>query len=298
MGFINIFLNSEAKINIKNNQLTFVNSEKSIDYPLEDINSVMVDNPNSVVSFATISKLAEYGILTYVCDNKHLPNGIIIPFYNHYQTLTVYNMQMNMPKPLQKNLWQSIIKNKISNQNEVLNICGFKDKLKMLSCNVLSGDSSNNEAKASAIYFKALFGRGFTRKSDVLLTNSFLNYGYAVVRGCVARSVVVHGLLPFLGIFHHNQFNQFNLTDDLIEVFRPLVDLYVKSELSNAKELSPAVKFGLCDLVNYEVMIDNQKQTLNNAIDMFVESFAKSINQKNNCLKQVVVFGLNRRKYE
>ena len=85
MGFINIFLNSEAKINIKNNQLTFVNSEKSIDYPLEDINSVMVDNPNSVVSFATISKLAEYGILTYVCDNKHLPNGIIIPFYNHYQ---------------------------------------------------------------------------------------------------------------------------------------------------------------------------------------------------------------------
>ena len=298
MGFINIFLNSEAKINIKNNQLTFVNSEKSMDYPLEDINSVMVDNPNSVVSFSTLSKFAEYGILTYVCDNKHLPNGIIIPFYSHYQTLTVYNMQINMPRPLQKNLWQSIIKNKISNQNEVLNICGYKDKLKMLSSNVLSGDSSNNEAKASAIYFKTLFGRGFTRKSDELLTNSFLNYGYAVVRGCVARSVVVHGLLPFLGIFHHNQFNQFNLADDLIEVFRPLVDLYVKSELSNAKELSPAVKFGLCDLVNYDVMIDNQKQTLNNAIDMFVESFAKSINQKNNCLKQVVVFALNRHKYE
>lgn len=298
MGYINVFLNSETKINIKNNQLAFVSDKKSIDYPLEDINSVMVDNPNTVVSFATISKLAEYGILTYVCDNKHLPNGIIIPFYNHYQTLTMYNMQINMSKPLQKNLWQSIVKNKISNQNEVLNIFGCKDKLKMLASNVLSGDSSNNEAKASAVYFKSLFGKGFTRKSDVLLTNSFLNYGYAVVRGCVARSVVVHGLLPFLGVFHHNQFNQFNLADDLIEVFRPLVDLFVRAELCDATKLSPQVKFKLCDLVNYEILIDNQKHTLNNAIDMFVESFAKSINQKNNCLKQVVVFGLNRHKYE
>ncbi len=298
MGYINIFLNSDAKINIKNSQLNFVSKDKSMDYPLEDVNCVMIDNPNTVVSFTTLAKLAEYGILTYVCDNKHLPNGVLLPFYNHYQTLSVYNNQIIMTKPLQKNLWQQIIKNKILNQNEVLNICGFNNKLKPLANSVLSGDSTNNEAKASAVYFKCLFGKGFSRNNDLLLNNLLLNYGYAVVRGLVARSVVTHGLLPFLGIFHHNQFNQFNLADDLIEVFRPLVDLFVKIELKDAKDIGAKTKFRLCDLINYEVLIDNQKQTLNNAIDMFVESFAKSVNQKNNCLKTIQVFGLNRHKYE
>lgn len=298
MGYINIFVNSEAKINIKNNQLTLISDKKSIDYPLEDINSIMVDNPKTIVSFVTLSQLANYGILTYFCDEKHLPNGVLLPFYNHYQTLTVYNLQINIAKPLQKNMWQTIIKNKISNQNQVLNIVGFKDQLKLLATNVLSGDSSNNEAKASAVYFKSLFGKNFSRKNDMLIVNSMLNYGYAVVRGIVARSVVVHGLLPFLGIFHHNQFNQFNLADDLMEIFRPLVDLYVKTQLNDCKELTPQIKFGLCDLINYDVLIDGKKQTLNNAIDMFVESFAKSVANQSNCLKTVSIVGLYRHKYE
>lgn len=298
MGYINVFVSSDAKINVKNNQLTLTNKSKSIDYPMEDVNSVMVDNPNTIISFATLSKLADYGILTYFCDDKHLPNGVLLPFYNHYQTLTVYNMQISMPKPLQKNLWQSIIKNKILNQNQVLNINGYKDKLKLLSNNVLSGDSSNNEAKASAIYFKDLYGKNFTRKNDSILVNSMLNYGYAVIRGCVARSVVIHGLLPFLGIFHHNQFNQFNLADDLMEIFRPMVDLYVKTELKDCKELTSQVKFALCDLINYDVLIDDKKQTLNNAIDMFVESFAKSITRQKNHLKTVSIVGISRHQYE
>lgn len=298
MGYINIFINSQAKININNNQLTLVAADKSIDYPLEDVNSVMIDNPKTTISFVTLSKLAEYGILTYVCDDKHLPNGVLLPFYNHYQTLTIYHYQIDIPKPLQKNLWQTVVKNKIANQNEVLNLIGCKDKLKPLSATVLSGDSANNEAKASAIYFKSLFGKDFARKNELLSTNAMLNYGYAVVRGSVARSVVAHGLLPFLGIFHHNQFNQFNLADDLMEIFRPLVDLFVKCELKDKSELTPAVKFSLCDLINYDLIINGQKQTLNNAIDMFVESFAKSIMSKTNCLKTVSVFGLNRHKYE
>ena len=242
--------------------------------------------------------MANYGILTYICDEKHLPSGVLLPFYNHYQTLTVYNLQISMPKPLQKNLWQSIIKNKILNQNQVLNISGYKDKLKLLANNVLSGDSSNNEAKASAIYFKDLYGKNFTRKNDSLITNAMLNYGYAIIRGCVARSVVIHGLLPFLGIFHHNQFNQFNLADDLMEIFRPMVDLYVKTELKDCKELSAQVKFSLCDLINYDILIDDKKQTLNNTIDMFVESFAKSITTQKNCLKTVSILGLSRHQYE
>lgn len=298
MGYINIFLSSEARISIKNNQLTLINSNKSMDYPLEDLNCIMIDNPKTTISFTTLAKLAEYGILTFVCDNKHLPNGILLPFCNHYQTLTMYNNQITMSKPLQKNLWQTIIKNKIGNQNQILNICGFKDKLKPLANSVLSADSTNNEAKASAIYFKSLFGKNFSRKDNSIITNTLLNYGYSIIRGLVARSITIHGMLPFLGIFHHNQFNQFNLADDLIEVFRPLVDLFVNIELKNVFELNTDAKFKLCDLINYDVLIDNQNQTLNNAIDIFVESFAKSLNQKNNYLKYITINGLNRHKYE
>lgn len=298
MGYINIFVNNKAKLTIKNNQLFLQGETKQADYPLEDVNCVMIDNPNSAVSFATLSKLAEYGILTYVCNDSHLPNGVMLPYYNHYQTLAVYNKQIAMSKPLQKSLWQTIIKNKIQNQNIVLNLLGHKDKLKFLANNVLSGDTTNNEAKASAIYFKLLFGKDFSRKNDKMAINSMLNYGYAIVRGIVARSVVCHGLLPFLGIFHHNQFNQFNLADDLIEVFRPLVDLFVSTELKDRTELDSKTKFSLCDLINYDVIFDGKKQTLNNAVDMFVESFSKSINLDLNLIKSVAIFGLNRHIYE
>ncbi len=297
MPFINIFVSKNAYIYTKNNQLYLENNGDKVDYPLEDINAIMIENLNTTISTYSLSKFAELGILVYVCDQTHLPCGVMLPFMKHYQTVSQYEFQVNASKPLKKHLWQTIIKNKIKNQNDVLNLCGGKDELKALFESVASGDSTNNEAKASLIYFKRLFGSEFVRRKDCS-TNSFLNYGYSILRGLISRSIVMHGLTPFLGLFHHNVYNQFNLADDLIEVFRPVVELYVKIRLKNEQELTTKIKGELFGIINIDVKIENQKQTVSNAIDMLVESYIKSLREGKDILKNIEILGLEFHKYE
>lgn len=297
MGYINIYVSNDAKVYIKNSQLFLENSESKVDFPLEDINSVMIENLNTVISTYTLSKLAENGILTFICNQNHLPNGIVLPYMEHYQTLQHFDLQLNLTKPVQKQLWQKIVKNKICNQNEVLNTCGQIDPLKELEKKVLSGDTTNVEAQASLKYFKLLFGERFKRREENQI-NAFLNYGYSIVRGFVARSLVCHGLMPFYGINHSNQFNQFNLADDLIEPFRPVVDLFVKVYLTNETELTPKIKSQIFDLINYDVEVAGQKQTLANSIDMFVESFVRSLKENKVMLYEINIIRLERHKYE
>ena len=296
MAFINVFVSKEAKIYVKNNQLCLENGGNKTDFPLEDVNSVMIENLNTVISTYTLSAFAENGILCFICNQNHLPNGVVLPFFNHYQTLLQYNSQKELPKPLQKQLWKSIIENKIKNQDYVLGTIEKKGLLKPLYETVLSGDSTNNEAKASLIYFKEVFGEDFLRRDESNEVNAFLNYGYSIVRSFIARSIASHGLMPFLGVFHHNQYNQFNLADDLIEPFRPIVDLYVVN--NNSKQLTSKEKAKLLNLINYNVIVDGQRQALSYAIEIYVQSYAKSIKEGKNLLKEIVLTELEVHNYE
>ena len=297
MGYINIFVSKDAHINIKDKWVVLKNTQKSSEYPLEDINSVMIENLASTISTYTLSKFAEHNILVFICNNSHLPSGILLPFSSYYRPLSIYKSQVGVSKPLQKQLWQQIIKNKISNQNEVLNRLGGSDELKKYFDSVLSGDSKNSEAVASQVYFKKLFGKNFTRDNDEII-NALLNYGYSIIRGFVARSITVHGFVPFLGLFHKNEFNAFNLADDLMEVFRPLVDLFVKTNLSQINKFSSVEKGLIYNIINIDVEIDRQKHSISNAIDMFVESLAKSLKDKKVELKEIKIIGLDSHRYE
>lgn len=297
MGYINIYVSKDARISVKNNQLTLEHFTSKSEFPLEDVNCVIIENLQSNISVYTLNALAEYKILTFICDKNHTPSAILLPFCSHYQTLQVYNFQTALKKPIKKQLWKTIVVNKICNQNEVLNICGENEPLKQFYEGVQSGDTTNEEAKASLIYFKLLFGKEFTRRSNNFI-NAALDYGYSIIRSFIARSIVVHGLTPFLGLFHCNSYNAFNLADDLIEPFRPMVDLFVKTMLNEEFELTSKLKSELLNLVNYDIMIDGVKQTLSNAIDAYVESFVKSIKENNNCLKEIKICGLKIHSYE
>ena len=296
MAYINVFVSNQAKIYVKNSQLCLEKAEKRAEFPLEDVNCVMIENLQTTISTHTLSALSQEGILCFICNQNHLPSGVILPFCEHYQTLSQYNYQASLSKPLQKQLWKKIIENKIKNQDAVLGMMNKKDKLKILYESVASGDALNNEAKASLIYFKELFGTDFSRREENDI-NSFLNYGYAIIRGFVARSIVAHGLMPFLGIFHCNQFNQFNLADDLMEIFRPMVDAYTVKNFSGQK-LSSKEKAGILNLINYNVVVDGQKQALSHAIEMFVQSYQKSIKEGKVCLKEVSIVNLEMHSYE
>lgn len=150
------------------------------------------------------------------------------------------------------------------------------DCITLLSKKVKSGDTDNIEGYAAKKYFGKLFSEDFIRRDDAVI-NSMLNYGYAVVRACIAKYIAIYGLEPSIGLFHHSELNNFNLADDLIEPFRPIVDLYVSQyNLAEATELTKKMKAGLIQLLNVDVSIDEKKQSVNYAIEQVVQSLIRT----------------------
>ena len=272
MNFINLFVSDDYFIKVENKNLVLEGQEKHI-FPLEDIGVVLIESLKSGITTYALNKLSEFGATVFVCNEKHLPTTIILPCNDYYKQLKRYKLQQNLSKPRQKSLWKSIVEKKIENQAHCLSLTtGGEDKLYELAKKVKSGDSDNIEAQAAAYYFPKLFGEKFTR-DDENAVNGALNYAYAIVRGIIARQITARGLLPFLGIFHKNEFNAFNLADDLIEPFRPIIDYFVYSKRETfEEELTPQDKRTLFQIVNLEVFSGKEKHALSYAVEREVES--------------------------
>ena len=283
MGYRNIKIDSSVGLHIKNDQLVI--GDKGISFPLEDINCVLVENQSVTVSAYMLQKFASQGIALYVCDEKHLPNAVLLPMVKHSRHFKMLTKQMEAGKPLIKRLWQQIIIFKIKNQALCLKNMGFSseyEKLVSMTKEVQSGDKTHVEAKAAAYYFRILYGENFTR-ADECIVNSAMNYAYAIIRGLIARSIVCYGLEPSIGMFHHSELNSFNLADDLIEVFRPLVDLYVASHFDMSEvdtDLTPQIKRDLFNIINYDMSLKGEKRIISNCIDILVYSYSGAIQGK------------------
>lgn len=284
MGYRNIFIEGDCKLSVKNSNLMIKNIYETI-IPIDDINAIIVDNRMCNLSTYLIDELSKKSVLLYICNEKHLPTTILMNINSYCRQLKRMNEQFNISKPLKKRLWQSIIIQKILNQANCLKILGINEYkiLENYAESVQSGDSTNVEACAAMIYFKSLFGNRFTRRSDSII-NSALNYGYSIVRGMIARSLVSYGFETSIGIFHHNELNNFNLADDLIEPFRPLVDLYIISVIpESADSLSSQIKRDILNVTNQLMIIDNKKYNIQNAIEVLVSSLSNSYrNEINN----------------
>lgn len=279
MGYRNIKIESSIGLHIKNSQLII--GDKGISFPLEDINCVLIENQSVTVSSYMLQEFAKNEIALYVCDEKHLPNAVLLPLVKHSRHFKMLTRQIEVGKPLIKRLWQQIIVCKIKNQALCLKEMGLDgyDKLLAMTKEVQSGDKTHVEAKAAAYYFRALYGGEFTRDNECII-NSAMNYAYAIIRGLIARSIVCYGLEPSLGMFHHSELNSFNLADDLIEVFRPLVDLYVASHFDIAEvdsDLTPQIKRDLFNIINYDMSVKGDKRIISNCIDMLVYSYSGAI---------------------
>lgn len=278
MEFRNVIISNPAKLFIKHNQLV-VEQKEQVAIPIEDICTLMLESPHTTISAHALNTLAVAGVTVLFCDERHLPSAQLFAYHQHSRKNKLLNAQFELQKPIKKRLWQAIIKQKITNQAcclKFLNLQGY-DVLQDYATRVFSGDSSHMEAAAAAHYFKCLFGKDFYRGSETV-ENAALNYGYAIIRAGVARNLVMHGLDPAIGIFHHSDLNAFNLADDVLEPFRPLVDLYVASHLQLfGEELTPKDKRGLFNLTNYLVMENGKKYRAMTAIDITTASVAQSI---------------------
>ncbi|MFG6384070.1 MAG: type II CRISPR-associated endonuclease Cas1 [Lachnospiraceae bacterium] len=301
MGFRNVKIESNVKLYIENQQLV-IGSGTDIKIPLEDINSILIENQFVTVSAYMLQKFAELGIALYVCDEKHLPNAVLLPMVRHSRHYKLLKYQIGISKPLQKRLWQQVVIQKIMNQSLCLEFSNKEgvEELRKMCKEVQSGDKTYVEAKAAAFYFRRLYGADFTRGEDHII-NACLNYGYAIIRGMIARSLVCYGLEPAIGIFHKSELNSYNLADDFIEPFRSIVDLYVASKFDMSQTtsvLTPQIKRGLYGIVNYEMKVKGEKRILSNCIDNLIASYSSVLQGKGERLNLPELMQLQIHSYE
>lgn len=299
MAFRNVYIQNDVHIRIKNEQLLIQKTEEEYTMPLEDINSICIESQRTNITTYALKKFIEHDIVVYICDEKHLPTGILIGTNNYSRQLKNIKMQFNVSKPLNKKIWKDIVNVKVQNQAETLRLLGINnyEKLQEMTKGITSGDTTNVEAKAAQYYFKMLFGNNFNRNIDCL-ENSALNYGYAIVRGMIARTLIMYGFEPALGIFHHNQLNNFNLADDFIECFRPVVDLYVLTHVDfRNKYLISEEKQKIYNVVNCLVLIDGKKFNLQGAIEYMIKSYSSSINKNQNLMKLPYLIDMEEYRY-
>ena len=276
MVWRSVMISRPAKLRREHYSLAIEQVETAF-VPFEDIAVIMLNHREITLTHPVLSACGEYGISLFATGDTHHPIGVFLPFLSHSRATRWLRLQLDVPRPLAKNAWAAIIRRKIANQAACLKLAGVPgdDRLESYVRRVRSGDRENLEGVAAAFYFANLFGKEF-RRGDDHWANAALDYGYAVLRGTIARGLVAHGLLPSIGLFHASEQNAFNLADDLIEPFRPLVDLYViKHRVADDAELQPQDKAALVGLLNVDMAMPRGVMSALDAIEHAVESLAR-----------------------
>lgn len=250
--------------------------------PIEDIGVVVLDHRRITLTTGVLEALLANSCAVITCDRQSMPVGLLLPLCGHSTQNERFRKQLDASLPLKKQLWQQTIRAKINNQASVLSCyAGIEVKcMRIWAESVKSGDADNVEARAAAYYWKNLFPQieGFVRARDGAPPNHLLNYGYAILRAIVARSLVISGLLPTLGIHHHNRYNAYCLADDIMEPYRPYVDELVCQlivEFGVQAELTKSLKTRLLSIPTLDVFIEGKRSPLMVAVSQTTSSLYK-----------------------
>ncbi len=278
-----LYFGNPAYLKTQNEQLVVELPETSEQRTaaIEDIGLVVLDHQQITITQSVLAKLLENNTAVVTCNHTHHPTGLLLNLDGHTLQSQRFQHQVAASVPLQKQLWQQTVVAKITNQAHLLGQKRITNKILFnLAAKVKSGDSDNCEAQAAAYYWKNLFPEflNFKRFREGEPPNNLLNYGYAILRAVMARSLVGSGLLPTLGIFHRNQYNAYCLADDIMEPYRPYVDKVVGDIVRmNGKylEMTPSMKQQLLAIPAMDVMINDEKSPLMNAVQRTTASLAK-----------------------
>lgn len=281
-----IIVYNGERLSVKDNWIVIYaedGSSKSV--PIEDLYCIVIDNQDLSLSVYAIAELAKKNVHVVITDERHLPISQIYPLNTNYHCYHVLKKQLEMTNKFKGELWKRIVVSKIVNQAICLTNIGSSEKvigrLMELSTEVQEHDSGNREAITAKMFFRTAYGSNFVRFNDDCI-NASLNYGYAIIRSCVAKSLVAHGFNCVLGIHHISETNEFNLADDLMEPFRAIVDEWVVKNLELVEEgLSKTNKGQLVELINKEIIFANKKMKLRYAIDSMIKSFVTAIETNN-----------------
>ena len=283
-----LYFGNPAYLKTTNEQLVIEmqDSGETKSTPIEDIGLLLLDHQQITITQSLLAKLLANNTAVITCDNTHHPAGMLLCLEGNTLQSQKFQAQIDASVPLKKQLWQQTVTAKIENQAALLVQWQQDNKLLLhYAREVKSGDSENHEAKAAAHYWKNIFPDflEFRRERYGPPPNNLLNYGYAILRALVARSLTGSGLLPTLGIHHRNQYNAYCLADDIMEPYRPYVDGIVCQIIrGNGKflEMTPSMKKALLELPTMDVQIDGQKSPLMNAVQRTTASLAKCFEGK------------------
>lgn len=273
-------------LRLKLDNLEIEKSGQKFSIPLSDIATITLEGNILTLTTKLLAKLAQHNIAVIVCDNKYVPCGIFTGFGQYHRTAKRNLEQIAWSEKLRDEVWTAIIRQKLSNQKSVLLAVGADegrvDKLQELIDNIQLADSTNREGHAAKVYFNSLYGMKFTREQDSL-ENGAMNYGYTIIRAYMARLVTSLGLIPTLGVFHRNEFNSFNLVDDLMEPFRPLMDWYILEKIlpKYPKYLTWEARCQLIDFLNQPYFFREKKTTIDLVMLDYVNSFIKVMKNEN-----------------
>jgi CRISPR-associated protein Cas1 len=301
MSFKSIILNNPAylSINLSNLKIHLFNTKEDVLIPIEDIAIIVLDNPQISITREVLTLCSNLNVAIITTDEAHMPCGIMLPCYNYFKGYDVLNLQINIKQSLKDAIWKVIIKNKLSNQAKVLSALNLNgaNQLENLILKVQNADKDNLEAIGARIYFINLFNNEFNRRDDNIL-NTLLNYGYAIIRSSLAKSIASKGLHCSLGIHHASVLNNFNLADDLIEIFRPTVDYHVYKFIFNTQNheeiqsnITKQQKEYLVNILNTQILSTKGSIKIITACDMLVDSLIKAY--KNNNYQDIITLNFN-----
>ncbi|MGL4343151.1 MAG: type II CRISPR-associated endonuclease Cas1 [Metamycoplasmataceae bacterium] len=282
MGWKIIEIENGEKLSLFLENLVIYKELDKITISINDIDVLLINNYKINLSVQLINELCNKNVLTILCDNNYLPKSLIIPIIGNYNTVKVLQNQINWNHVWKSNIWKQIIGQKINNQKELIKKI-FKDsknneivnKLINLKKDLKDYDITNREGHASKIYWHTLFGINFKRFNDDYL-NKLLNYGYTILRAYFTRAIIKKGLDPRISIFHKSFHNYFALSSDLMEPFRVIIDVEVWKIWDIGIVDFYKDKNTLLLAFNKKIIINNKKQYINNAIDLFVDCFVNN----------------------
>lgn len=279
MSFRTIVITKQSKLNYKNKFLVVKQDDDEKYIHLSEIDTIIVDSISSSISTYLLKELSDNKINIIFCDEKHNPFGELSSYYGSHNSSKKINLQFNWKKDIKDKLWQSIVKNKIINQALMLNKIK-SDKYDMLLSyidDVLVADKTNREGHAAKVYFNALFGKDFVR-NDSDNINAALNYGYAILLSTINKEIIANGYLTQIGIHHKNEFNEFNLTCDLMEPFRVIIDNFVY--YNQGRELDSQYKLDIINIFNNKFNYEGKNYILKDIIRMYVKNTLEILNDE------------------
>lgn len=274
MGFRTIVVNSRCKLEFRLNFL-IIRSENEKRIFINEINTLIVQSTAVSLTAALLSELIHNNVKVIFCDEKCNPLAELLPYYGAHNTSKRIKTQIRWKNDAKGKVWKTLIRKKILNQAEVLRTLEYVSEAELLEsyiAEVMDGDVTNREGHAAKVYFNCILPNGSTRRSSDFI-NGCLNYGYAVLLSAINREIVASGYVTQLGIWHDNEFNEFNLGSDLIEPLRTVVD----QTAINISENDKLYKRKMANVLNYETIYADKQTTLDVAVRLYVKSVLSSL---------------------